>query len=128
MAIAALGDLFIQRSNDCGLGAREHFDQGELVYAQRVRYLQRRAKIKAEDQPRAGHAQLAGHPFQQIPNGLAFDRLEAVYLVGAVGTGLVALAAVSSAPAEMPFRKGADPFPSVTRISAGPQNLALNAS
>ncbi len=112
----------------CRLGAREHFDQGELVHAQRIRHLQRSAEVKAEDQPRAGDAKLAGHPLQQIPDGLAFDRLQAVQLVGAVWAGSVALAAISSAPAEMPFGKGADPFPSVTRISAGPQNFALKAS
>ena len=99
----------------------ERFDQGQKlgrdqpVQAQRLGHGQGGRHIPADD-PAGDGAKLAVQGLGQFPDLPSFKRAGAVQISGAGRAWLYTSGAVAFAPAEVPFGKGAEAFPSSARI------------
>lgn len=103
---AAHGERFDQR---------QKLSRDQPVQAQRLGHGQGGGHIPA-DHPAGDGAKLAAQGLGQFPDLPGFKRAGAVKVGGAGAAGLYASGAVAFAPAEVPFGKGAEAFPSSARI------------
>lgn len=99
----------------------EGFDQGQklgrdqTVQAQRLGHGQGSGHVPA-DHPAGDGSELAAQSLGQFPDLPGFKGAGAVQISGAGRAGFYASGAVAFAPAEVPFGKGAEAFPSSARI------------
>ena len=115
--------------DESGLGERQQGRDGPRVEAERLRHLQQRAVIEADDLPEAGDTHLSLTAFDESEHLDAIEGQRPVSFEGAElsvlsrrasGTGepfRFAFSAVVEASTEAPFGVGPDAFPSVTNRS-----------
>lgn len=94
---------------------RQKLGRDQPVQAQRLSHGQGCRHVPA-DYPAGDRAELAAQGLGQFPDLPGFKRAGVVEISGAGGAGLYASGAVAFAPAEVPFGKGAEAFPSSARI------------
>ena len=115
--------------DESGLGERQQSRDGLGVKAEKLRHLQQRAVIKADDPPEAGDTHLSLTALDESEHldaiegqrPVSFERAELSVLSrrasGAGESFRFAFSTVVEASAEAPFGVGPDAFPSVTNRS-----------
>lgn len=94
---------------------RQKLGRDQPVQAQRLGHGQGSCHVPAHHTAGDG-AKLAAQGLGEFPDLPGLEGARAVQISGAVGAGLYASGAVAFAPAEVPFGKGAETFPSSARI------------
>ena len=102
--------LFVQFAHHNGLDCREKFGGGCGAGSNGCSHGQRRAHIPTNHPSARGNAQLATNAGDKVPNLPSLIALWLVQGLRAVFAGSDAGVAISVAPAEDPFGKGAETF------------------
>ncbi len=107
--------LGVDAADGEGFDQRQKLDRDQPVQSQRLGHGQGGRHVPAHD-PAGDSAELAAQGLGEFPDLPGFKGAGAVEISGAGGAGLYASGAVAFAPAEVPFGKGAEAFPSSARI------------
>ena len=107
--------LSVDAADGEGFDQRQKLGRDQRVQAQRLGHGQGGGHIPA-DHPAGDGAELAAQGLGQFPDLPGFKGAGAVEISGASRAGLYASGAVAFAPAEVPFGKGTEAFPSSARI------------
>lgn len=107
--------LGVDAADGEGFDQGQEFGRDQPVQAQRLGHGQGGRHVPAHHTARDG-AKLAAEGLGEFPDLPGFKRARAVQISGTGWAGLYASGAVAFAPAEVPFGKGAEAFPSSARI------------
>ena len=105
----------VDAAHGVGFNLRQKLGRDQPVQAQRLGHGQGGGHIPAHH-PAGDGAKLAAQGLGEFPDLPSFKGAGAVEVSGAGGARLYASGAVAFAPAEVPFGKGAEAFPSSARI------------
>ena len=107
--------LGVDAADGVGFDQGQEFGRDQPVQAQRLGHGQCSGHVPAHN-PAGDGAELAAEGLGEFPDLPGFKRAGAVEVSGAGRARLYASGAVAFAPAEVPFGKGAEAFPSSARI------------